>query len=151
MGAAGATCGAAGSGAGVACGAAGAAGAGAAAAGAGVDAGAGTGGAACGETGADAGWLGEAVAVACDVELDGVPPPVLYSGTAAFALLFFRIVARAAARFFVLGCNRSNGTCTTAKPGRGAPLKQPAPPPGFELEVPKYLPMIDMYTCPAFA
>ena len=34
-------------------------------------------------------------------------------------------------------CMLSNGTCTTTKPGRGAPLNQPAPPPGLADVVPK--------------
>lgn len=38
------------------------------------------------------------------------------------------------------------GTCTTTKPERAAPWNQPAPPPGFDPEVPKKCPLIDMYT-----
>ena len=34
-------------------------------------------------------------------------------------------------------CRLENGTCTTTKPGRGPPLNQPAPPPGFANDVPK--------------
>ena len=87
-----------------------------------------------------------------------VPPLVLgggvvaawFSGVTARTLsllsLLFRLLASFFTRVFVLPLNLNfeKGTWTTAKPARGAPGNQPAPPPGFIPVVPKKRPRIDM-------
>jgi hypothetical protein len=72
------------------------------------------------------GWSGGSLLLLAPWAL---PPPLL-------ALIRAAIRIACLSAFFDM-CMLSNGTCTTTKPGRGAPLNQPAPPPGFADDVPK--------------